>query len=168
MTTQEIRTLPIDEKIRIMAAIWEDMRDHHEEAPISQDVIDLLKELQSQVNRGEAQSNDSNLQSAQSKQRVFHRRALPHHGTFQLTQRPRTIHCKGTRRTRHHYTLACAHRYNRALCGHFWSRDRRNRRLATSRDEPTRRGHHSTRHAAANHQHRDDRSHFLSSLHSKI
>jgi predicted small metal-binding protein len=55
MTTQEIRTLPIDEKVRIMAAIWEDMRDHHEEAPISQDVIDLLKERQAQVNRGEAQ-----------------------------------------------------------------------------------------------------------------
>ena len=54
MTTQEIRTLPIDEKVRIMAAIWEDMRDHHEEAPISQDAIDLLKERQAQVNRGEA------------------------------------------------------------------------------------------------------------------
>jgi hypothetical protein len=38
-----------------MAAIWEDMRDHHEEAPISQDAIDLLKERQAQVNRGEAQ-----------------------------------------------------------------------------------------------------------------
>jgi predicted small metal-binding protein len=55
MTTQEIRTLPIDEKVRIMAAIWEDMRDHHEEAPISQDAIDLLKERQAQVNRSEAQ-----------------------------------------------------------------------------------------------------------------
>ena len=55
MTTQEIRTLPIDEKVRIMAAIWEDMRDHHEEAPISQDVIDLLKECQAQVNHGEDQ-----------------------------------------------------------------------------------------------------------------
>jgi len=55
MTTQVIRTLPIDEKVRIMAAIWEDMRDHHEEAPISQDAIDLLKERQAQVNRGEAQ-----------------------------------------------------------------------------------------------------------------
>jgi hypothetical protein len=55
MTTQEIRTLPIDEKVRIMAAIWEDMRDHHEEAPISQDAIDLLKECQAQVNRSEAQ-----------------------------------------------------------------------------------------------------------------
>ena len=38
-----------------MAAIWEDMRDHYEDAPISQDAIDLLKERQAQVNRGEAQ-----------------------------------------------------------------------------------------------------------------
>jgi predicted small metal-binding protein len=58
MTTQEIRTLPIEEKVRIMAAIWEDMRDHHEEAPISEDVIDLLKERQARVNRGEAQLLD--------------------------------------------------------------------------------------------------------------
>jgi len=35
MTTQEIRILPADEKVRIMAAIWEDMRDHYEEALIS-------------------------------------------------------------------------------------------------------------------------------------
>lgn len=41
-----------------MAAIWEDMRDHHEEAPISEDVIDLLKERQARVNRGEAQLLD--------------------------------------------------------------------------------------------------------------
>ncbi|MGF1679558.1 MAG: addiction module protein [Candidatus Methylacidiphilales bacterium] len=54
MTAQEIRTLPIDEKVRIMAAIWEDMRDHYEEVPISQEVIDLLKERQARVNRGEA------------------------------------------------------------------------------------------------------------------
>jgi hypothetical protein len=58
MTTQEIRTLPIDEKVRIMAAIWEDMRDHYEGAPISQDVIDLLKERRSRINRGEAQLLD--------------------------------------------------------------------------------------------------------------
>lgn len=50
--------MPIDEKVRIMAAIWEDMRDHYEEAPISQEVIDLLKERQARVNRGEAQLFD--------------------------------------------------------------------------------------------------------------
>jgi hypothetical protein len=58
MTTQEIRVLPADEKVRIMAAIWEDMRDHYEDAPIPQEVIDLLKERQARVNSGEAQLLD--------------------------------------------------------------------------------------------------------------
>lgn len=58
MTTQEIRTLPADEKIRIMATIWEDMRDHYDEFPISQEVIDLLKNRQARVDRGEAQLLD--------------------------------------------------------------------------------------------------------------
>jgi len=58
MTTQEIRILSTDEKVRIMAAIWEDMRDHYEDAPISQEVIDLLKERQARVNSGEAQLLD--------------------------------------------------------------------------------------------------------------
>ena len=34
------------------------MRDHYEEAPISQEVVDLLKERQAQINRGEAQLLD--------------------------------------------------------------------------------------------------------------
>jgi predicted small metal-binding protein len=54
MTTQEIRTMPTDEKVRLMEAIWEDMRDHYEESPISQEVIDTLKERQARVERGEA------------------------------------------------------------------------------------------------------------------
>jgi hypothetical protein len=54
MTTHEIRTLPIDEKVRIMEAIWEDMRDHYEESPISQEVVDLLRKRQGRVERGEA------------------------------------------------------------------------------------------------------------------
>lgn len=58
MTTQEIRTLPTDEKVRIMAAIWEDMRDHFEETPISHEVIDLLKERQARIDRGEVQLLD--------------------------------------------------------------------------------------------------------------
>jgi hypothetical protein len=58
MTTQEIRTLPADEKVRIMAAIWEDMHARYEESPISQEVIDLLKERQARVDRGEAQVLD--------------------------------------------------------------------------------------------------------------
>lgn len=41
-----------------MEAIWDDMRDHYEEAPISQEVIDLLKERQARVERGEARLLD--------------------------------------------------------------------------------------------------------------
>jgi hypothetical protein len=41
-----------------MAAIWEDRHYHYEEAPISQDVIDLLKERQEWVNSGEARLLD--------------------------------------------------------------------------------------------------------------
>jgi len=37
-----------------MEAIWEDMRDHYEEAPISQEKIGVLKERQSRVERGES------------------------------------------------------------------------------------------------------------------
>ena len=58
MTAQEIRALLIDEKVRIMAAIWEYMRDHNEEVPISQELIDLLKECQARVNSGKAQLFD--------------------------------------------------------------------------------------------------------------
>ena len=58
MTTQEIRILPTDEKVRIMAAIWEDMRDHFEETPISHEVIDLLKERKARIDRGEVQLLD--------------------------------------------------------------------------------------------------------------
>lgn len=58
MTAQEIRALLIDEKVRIMAAIWEYMSDHNEEVPISQELIDLLKEPQARVNSGKAQFFD--------------------------------------------------------------------------------------------------------------
>ncbi|MFM8983834.1 MAG: addiction module protein, partial [Spartobacteria bacterium] len=52
MTALEIKTLPIEEKVRLMEAIWEDMRDHCEEAPVSQEVLDLLKARQARVERG--------------------------------------------------------------------------------------------------------------------
>lgn len=45
----------MDEKVRIMAAIWEDMLDNYEEAPVSQEVVDLLKARKARVDLGEAQ-----------------------------------------------------------------------------------------------------------------
>ena len=53
MTAQEIKLLPIEEKVRLMEAIGEDMTDHCEEAPVSQEVLDLLKTRQARVERGE-------------------------------------------------------------------------------------------------------------------
>jgi len=58
MTALEIKTLPIEEKVRLMEAIWEDMRDHCEETPVSQEVVDLLKARQARVERGEARLLD--------------------------------------------------------------------------------------------------------------
>jgi len=54
MTAQDIKILPADEKIRIMEAIWEDMREHYEEAPVSEEVMALLSERQARVQSGEA------------------------------------------------------------------------------------------------------------------
>jgi len=54
----DIKSLPTDEKVRIMEAIWDDMREHFEEAPISQEVIDLLRERQARVAHGEAKLLD--------------------------------------------------------------------------------------------------------------
>ena len=58
MTALEIKTLPIEEKVRLMEAIWEDMRDHCDEAPVSQEVVDLLKARQARVEQGEARLLD--------------------------------------------------------------------------------------------------------------
>ena len=58
MSALEIKTLPIEEKVRLMEAIWEDMRDHCEETPVSQEVVDLLKARQARVERGEARLLD--------------------------------------------------------------------------------------------------------------
>lgn len=58
MTAQEIRTMPTDEKVRLMEAIWEDMRDHYEKSPIFQEVIDVLRERRARVERGEARLLD--------------------------------------------------------------------------------------------------------------
>lgn len=50
--------MPIEEKVRLMKEIWEDMRDHCEESPVSQEVLDLLKIRQERVERGEARLLD--------------------------------------------------------------------------------------------------------------
>ena len=55
MTTQQIRTLSTEEKLQIMEAIWDDMRNHYENAPIPSEVVDLLRHRQNRVATGEVQ-----------------------------------------------------------------------------------------------------------------
>jgi hypothetical protein len=55
MTSLEIKALPTEEKVRIMEAIWEDMRDRFDASSLSQPMLDLLRERRMRVERGEAQ-----------------------------------------------------------------------------------------------------------------
>lgn len=58
MTTLEIKSLPAEEKLHLMEVLWEDMRERYEQTPVSQKVIDLLRERRARVERGEAQLLD--------------------------------------------------------------------------------------------------------------
>lgn len=58
MTTLEIKTLPTEQKLQIMEAIWEDMRDRYENAPVPPEVITLLRHRQERVAKGEAKFLD--------------------------------------------------------------------------------------------------------------
>ncbi len=54
MIPLNVKELPAEEKLRIMEAIWDDMRDHYERTPIPPEILELLEERQSRVKRGDA------------------------------------------------------------------------------------------------------------------
>lgn len=54
MTVQEIRNLPIEEKLKIMDALWDDMRSHYENLPIPHEVRKLLHHRKRRVSEGKA------------------------------------------------------------------------------------------------------------------
>ena len=58
MTCEEIKKLPVEEKMRIMQVIWEDMREHYEEAAVSDQLVDFLKERQVRVEGSQARLLD--------------------------------------------------------------------------------------------------------------
>ena len=58
MTAEEIKALPVDQKIRIMEAIWEDFRDRFDRMEIPQEQKDLLDERRARVREGKAQLLD--------------------------------------------------------------------------------------------------------------
>ncbi len=52
MTIEEIKTLPIAQKLRIMEALWEDLRDRFEQCDIPQAQKDLLDARRSRSEKG--------------------------------------------------------------------------------------------------------------------
>lgn len=58
MTAEDIKALPIDRKLQIMEAIWEDFRDRFDRMAISQEQKNLLDRRRARVQQGAAQLLD--------------------------------------------------------------------------------------------------------------
>ena len=58
MTAEDVKALPIDRKIQIMEAIWEDFRDRFDRLGVSQEQKDLLDRRRAKVQNGAAQLLD--------------------------------------------------------------------------------------------------------------
>ena len=58
MTTEEIKRLPIEQKIQMMEALWEDLRERFERSEIPESVKRLLDERRERVRSGQAQLRD--------------------------------------------------------------------------------------------------------------
>ena len=54
MSRSEIQQLPIEEKLRLMESLWEDLRDRFEQLPISPTQQALLDERRARVQGGTA------------------------------------------------------------------------------------------------------------------
>lgn len=58
MTVDEVKALPLDRKIQIMEAIWEDFRDRFERLDVPQEQRELLDQRRARVRDGVAQLLD--------------------------------------------------------------------------------------------------------------
>lgn len=58
MTAEDVKALPMDQKLQIMEAIWEDFRSRFERLEISQRQKDLLDRRRARVREGAAQLLD--------------------------------------------------------------------------------------------------------------
>jgi putative addiction module component (TIGR02574 family) len=58
MTAADVKALPIDRKIQIMEAIWEDLRDRFDRLAVSQEQKELLDRRRARVREGAAQLLD--------------------------------------------------------------------------------------------------------------
>ena len=55
---QDVKTLPVEQKLQIMEAIWEDFRDRFERWDVPQQQKDLLDHRRARVREGAAQLLD--------------------------------------------------------------------------------------------------------------
>ena len=53
MTAEDVKALPVDTKIQIMEAMWEDLRDRFDRMEISQEQKDILDRRRARVRDGE-------------------------------------------------------------------------------------------------------------------
>jgi putative addiction module component (TIGR02574 family) len=58
MTAEEVRTLPLAQKLQLMEAIWEDLRDRFEQSELPQRLKDLLDQRRARVREGSAKVLD--------------------------------------------------------------------------------------------------------------
>lgn len=58
MTAEDVRTLPVERKMQIMEAIWEDFRERFERSEISPQQKQLLDHRRARVREGVAQLLD--------------------------------------------------------------------------------------------------------------
>ena len=58
MTADEVKRLPIEQKIQIMEALWEDLRERFERPEIPASVEGLLDERRERVGSGQAKLLD--------------------------------------------------------------------------------------------------------------
>ena len=58
MTAEEVKALPLAQKVQIMEAIWEDLRDRFERSEVPQRVRDLLDQRRARAQEGSAKILD--------------------------------------------------------------------------------------------------------------
>ena len=58
MTSEELKTMPISEKLQLMEAIWMDMRDRFERLEVPPQLKELLDQRRARVRDGSAQLLD--------------------------------------------------------------------------------------------------------------
>ena len=58
MTADDVKVLPMDQKIQIMEAIWEDLRERFDRLDVPQEQKDLLDQRRARVREGATQLLD--------------------------------------------------------------------------------------------------------------